>query len=157
MIDMYAHTKTTKGTTVIMSHDPLETMIDHTVVMHWSKAMGLGPHMVFNHPNVDNVYQYAKATDQWFEAPRVNNVTYDFNHPNMEYFRLAMVHEALAGLRDISIHLDDDPTPLIEALTRLGANDPDEHGNQAWFTTPQPYSIVWRTWAEDAGKMPVDY
>lgn len=142
---------------MIMSHDPLETLIDHTVITHWSKAMGLGPHMVFNYPGTDNVYQYARVTDTWFDPPMLDKVTYDFNHPNMEHFRLAMVHEALANLRDISVHLDDDPEPTIEALTRLGSNLPDEHGNQAWFITPQPYSIVWRTWAENVGKMPIDY
>lgn len=136
---------------MIMSHDPIDTILDHTVITHWAQAIGVPSHMVFNHPHVDNVYQYAKTTNTWFTPPMINEVTYDFMHPDMESFRLAMVHEALANLRDISIHLDDDPEPTLQALTRLGSNDPDEDGNQAWFTTIQPHSLVWRTFGEGGG------
>lgn len=126
-----------------MGMNPIENAHDRLSIELWAKAVGIEPSSVFNYPNVDNVFQYASVTGNWFVPDYDGDTVID--NERLENFRLAVVHDRMSNLNDLATHLDDDFEDTLKHLEQLMSNNPDANGNQAWLVAPASYSIVLRT------------
>lgn len=130
---------------MIMSHDPVDNALDFASIHNWALAMGLTPSAVFNYPNVDNVYQYCLATDNWFK-PDLDDDGRVIDNQRLEWFRKAVVYANMSNLADLAIYLDDDYEATVSHSIQLMLNDPDHNGNPSWLVDPaDTVNIVLRT------------
>lgn len=130
---------------MIMSHDPVDNVLDHASINNWALSMGLTPSGVFNYPNVDNVFQYCIATGYWF-VPDFDDDGRVIDNQRLEWFRKAAVYANMSNLADLAIHLDDDYEAAVAHSIQLMSPDKDAHGNPMWLVDPaDTNNIVIRT------------